>query len=235
MKKDKLKLVVFTGAGISAESGLGVFRGADGLWEGYRIEDVASPGGWAADPKMVLEFYNLRRAGLRNAKPNAGHLALVELEDVFDVQVVTQNIDNLHELAGSTNVLHLHGELMQARSTVAPYKVYDLGEKDINLGDVCELGAQLRPNVVWFGEAVPNYEIAFDTVSVADVLLVVGTSLNVYPAAELAYAAPNNALKVIVDPNPINLVKRIPNLREINQSATLGLPSLVKELILQFS
>jgi NAD-dependent protein deacetylases, SIR2 family len=184
------RVVVLSGAGISAESGLQTFRGADGLWEGHRVEDVATPEAWAADPGLVLEFYNKRRRAVREAEPNVAHRALVDLERAYDVRIVTQNVDDLHERAGSSQVLHLHGEVLKARSTRNPRLVWHLGERDIKLGDVCELGSQLRPHIVWFGEMVPAMDDAVELVAEADVLLVVGTSLQVYPAAGLVFEAP---------------------------------------------
>ena len=173
------RIVVLSGAGISAESGLQTFRGADGLWEGHRVEDVATPEAWAANPGLVLDFYNQRRRAVLAAEPNAAHRALVELERAYDVRIVTQNVDDLHERAGSSQVLHLHGEVMLARSTRDPRLVRHLGERDIELGDVCELGSQLRPHIAWFGEMVPAMDEAVELVAEADVLLVVGTSLQV--------------------------------------------------------
>lgn len=194
-----LHVVVLTGAGISAESGLKTFRGADGLWENHRVEDVATPEAWERDRELVLRFYNERRAQLYEVEPNDGHRALAELERTHRVSIVTQNIDNLHERAGSTSVLHLHGELDFARSTVDERLLYPLEGGAIGIGDRCERGSQLRPHVVWFGEAVPELERAAGLVATADVLIVVGTSLRVYPAANLAYMAPEGAKKFVVD------------------------------------
>ncbi|MFU8813368.1 MAG: SIR2 family NAD-dependent protein deacylase [Balneolaceae bacterium] len=193
-------LVALTGAGISAESGLATFRGADGLWEGYRIEEVASPEGWHRDKKTVLEFYNKRRTQAAEAKPNPAHKILAELETSFDVQIVTQNVDDLHERAGSANVTHLHGMLRQARSSIDPEQIIDIGSKEIHLGDKAPDGSQLRPNVVWFGEPVPMVEVAADIVSRADILLVIGTSLVVYPAAGLIDFAERGIPKYVIDP-----------------------------------
>ena len=190
------RVVVLTGAGISAESGLQTFRGPDGLWEGHRVEDVATPEAWAANPGLVLEFYNQRRRGVRQAQPNAAHLALVDLEGAYDVRIVTQNVDDLHERAGSSNVLHLHGEVRKARSTRDSSLIRDLDDSDIHLGDLCERGSQLRPHIVWFGEMVPAMDEAVELVAEADVLLVVGTSLQVYPAAGLVFEAPRRARRI---------------------------------------
>lgn len=228
--KNKPKIAVLTGAGISAESGIPTFRDAGGLWEGHNIEDVATPNAWRKDPALVLEFYNQRRAGVRKAKPNKGHEALVKLEEKYNVVIITQNIDNLHEKAGSANVLHLHGEILKAQSSLDPNLVYDLGEKDIRMGDKCERGSQLRPHVVWFGEAVPMIEKAILEVEDADIFMVVGTSLAVYPAASLIGYTPHEADKYIVDPNiPFGI--RYPNLKTIAKKATEGLPPLVEELL----
>ena len=195
------RIVVLTGAGISAESGLKTFRGSDGLWEGQRVQDVATPEAWRREPARVLEFYNERRRQLRAARPNAAHLALARLERRYPVDIVTQNVDDLHERAGSSRVLHLHGELMVARSTADEALKYRLDEgRDINLGDSCELGSQLRPHVVWFGEVVPALAPAAELVEQADILLVIGTSLAVYPAALLAFRAPARARRIVINP-----------------------------------
>src|SRR5687767_273364 len=194
----KKKLVVLTGAGISAESGLKTFRDSDGLWEGYNVEDVATPRAWRKNPQMVLDFYNYRRKNVLDAQPNAAHIGLAELEKNYDVQIVTQNIDDLHERAGSTNVLHLHGEIFKMRSEKNEDLVYPIYD-DINLGDTAEDGEQLRPHIVWFEEAVPMMEIAIEVVKSADLFLIVGTSLLVYPAAGLVNYAPWPIPKFIVD------------------------------------
>ena len=199
------KVVVLSGAGISAESGIPTFRGIDGLWEGHRVEDVASPQGWRADREMVLEFYNMRRKAVLEAEPNEGHKVLARMEDQFDVQIITQNIDDLHERGGSSNILHLHGEIRKARSTANASLIYEIDGPYLNLGDKCELGSQLRPHIVWFGEDVPLIRPAAQMVSEADVLIVVGTSLNVYPAAGLLHYAKDNSRKFLVDPNVPNL------------------------------
>jgi NAD-dependent deacetylase len=226
----KPKIAVLTGAGISAESGIPTFRDAGGLWEGYNIEEVATPNAWRKNPSLVLDFYNQRREGVRKAKPNKGHEALVKLEEKYHVVIITQNIDNLHEKAGSTNVLHLHGEILKAQSSLDPDLVYDLGEKDIKIGDKCARGSQLRPHIVWFGEAVPMIENAILEVEDTDIFMVVGTSLAVYPAAGLIGYSPSEADKYIIDPNiPVGI--RYPNLKTIAKKATEGLPPLVEELL----
>lgn len=196
---DPNKVVVLSGAGISAPSGLATFRASGGLWNNYRVEDVASFEGWLRDPKTVLEFYNERRTQAAHAKPNEAHRAIAELERRFEVVVVTQNVDDLHERAGSTHVIHLHGELTKARSTANPSLIYNIGSSPIRLGDRCELGSQLRPHIVWFGEAVQFLDEARSHFFDAGKVLVVGTSLSVYPAAGLVDYAPYDAEKVIVD------------------------------------
>ena len=201
MKTPQPRLVVLSGAGMSAESGIATFRGAGGLWEGHRVEEVASPEGFAAQPELVLEFYNQRRRQIVEARPNEGHFALARLEELFDVHVITQNIDDLHERAGSTQVLHLHGEIRKARSTRDPRVVVDLPGTELSLGDFGPDGAQLRPHIVWFGESVPMIDPAMDLVQTADVVIVVGTSLQVYPAAGLVGYAPPSAPVHVVDPN----------------------------------
>jgi NAD-dependent deacetylase len=224
------RVVVLSGAGISAESGLQTFRGADGLWEGHRVEDVASPEGWAANPELVLDFYNQRRRAVRAAAPNAAHKALVDLERTYDVRIVTQNVDDLHERAGSKHVLHLHGEIMLARSTRDPRLIRHLGDADIRLGDRCELGSQLRPHIVWFGEMVPAMEEAVDLVGAADVLLVVGTSLQVYPAAGLVFEAPKRARRIVVNPDAPTESSG-PVFEVVAKPATIGVPEVVTDLL----
>jgi NAD-dependent deacetylase len=224
------RVVVLTGAGISAESGLQTFRGADGLWEGHRIEDVATPEAWAANPALVLDFYNQRRQAVRAAQPNAAHRALVGLERAYDVRVVTQNVDDLHERAGSTQVLHLHGEIMLARSTRDPRLVRHLGEADIGLGDLCERGSQLRPHIVWFGEMVPAMDEAVELVAEADVLLVVGTSLQVYPAAGLVFEAPRRTRRIVVNPEVPEQVGGA-GFEVVPKPATVGVPEVVAGLL----
>lgn len=199
------KLVVLTGAGVSAESGIKTFRDSDGLWENYPVQDVASIEGWYRDRKLVLQFYNERRIQVEKAQPNKAHIIIAELEKYFNVTVVTQNIDNLHERGGSTNVIHLHGEITKARGENDDSKVYDIGYKDIHLGDKSPEGYQLRPHIVWFGEAVPMLNRAAEEVSKCDILLVVGTSLVVYPAAGLVnYIQYGNPL-YLIDPKPIKI------------------------------
>lgn len=194
------RVVVFTGAGISAESGIRTFRDSGGLWEDYKIEDVATPAAWERNPVLVLDFYNQRRHQIRNAQPNAAHRALAELEQGFEVIIITQNIDDLHERAGSSRVLHLHGEIFKARSTQNPSCIYTLPSAELNMGDTCEFGSQLRPHIVWFGESVPAMEEAIRITETADIFVVIGTSLEVYPAAGLVMHAQDHALKILVDP-----------------------------------
>ena len=227
---NKKKIVVLTGAGVSAESGIKTFRDSDGLWENYRVEEVATYDAWLSNPSLVLDFYNQRRRQLATAQPNKAHYALVSLEQKFDVQIITQNVDDLHERAGSTNVLHLHGELVKARSTIDKDLVYAIGYKDINSGDCCEKGHQLRPHIVWFGEAVPMIERAARITSEADILLIIGTSLMVYPAAGLLHYAPPKSRKFAIDPKSLP-VERIPNLTIIRKNAGKGV-SEIAELLL---
>jgi NAD-dependent deacetylase len=216
------KLAVLTGAGISAESGLATFRDAGGLWEGHRIEDVATPEAWHRDPARVLEFYNQRRRAALDVRPNAAHEVLVALERDFDVTVITQNVDDLHERAGSTHVMHLHGKLFESRSTLDPSLVYPIVGWELKLGDRCERGSQLRPNIVWFGEMVPMMDRAAEVVSACDILLVVGTSLVVYPAAGLVDMASPEVPVFIVDPR-IPEGKTRPGIRFITEKATTGM------------
>jgi NAD-dependent deacetylase len=223
-------IVVLSGAGISAESGLKTFRGDGGLWEGHRIEDVATPEAWARDPALVLDFYNERRRQVRAVRPNAAHEALVELEQAYDVHVVTQNVDDLHERAGSSQVLHLHGEILLARSSRDPNYTKQLGEAGIRLGDTCPLGSQLRPHIVWFGEEVPALEDAARIVSRADIFLCVGTSLEVYPANSLIFAAPRRARRIVINPEVPDLVPQ--DVCEcIAKPASEGVPELVASLL----
>jgi NAD-dependent deacetylase len=224
------KLVVLTGAGISAESGLKTFREMDGLWENYDVMEVASPQGWNANMGLVLQFYNDRRAQLKDAKPNAGHYGLVDLEEFFDVHIITQNVDNLHEQAGSKNVLHLHGNLTEVRSTYNENLIYDIGYKAIHIGDKCEKGYQLRPNIVWFGEAVPAMEEAASIASKADIFVVAGSSLVVYPAAGLINYAPNHAPIFVIDPNEVNSPTNR-NVEYIKEKAGKGIQTLKEKLI----
>ena len=200
------KLVVLTGAGMSAESGISTFRDTGGLWEKYEIDDVATPNGWRRNEALVLDFYNQRRKQLLNSKPNAGHFALAELEKDFEVQIITQNVDNLHERAGSTNVVHLHGELMKVRSTGPGEEVFDVptDKPDVNVGDNCPKGFQLRPHIVWFGEAVPEIEKAEHLTMQADILVIIGTSMQVYPAAGLIHNAKSGTPIYLIDPHEID-------------------------------
>ncbi len=220
---------MLTGAGISAESGLKTFRDSDGLWEGHAIEDVATPMAWERNPALVLDFYNQRRRQGLTAEPNAAHRILADLERDFDVQIITQNVDNLHEKAGSTHVLHLHGELMKARSTKDPNLVYNLTGWELNLGDTCELGSQLRPHIVWFYEDVPAIQQAAELAAEADVFLVVGTSLVVYPAAGLVNYVPRTAPVFVVDPNA-PLVSR-KNVVYVKEKATVGMERMREVLL----
>ena len=220
----KKKLVVLTGAGISAESGLKTFRDSDGLWEGYDINEVATATAWRKNKELVLEFYNMRRKNVADAAPNGAHVALAELEKDFDVQIVTQNIDDLHERAGSTNVLHLHGEIFKMRSEKREDLIYPIYD-EINLGDTAEDGAQLRPHIVWFEEPVPMMEIAIEVVKQADLFLIVGTSLVVYPAAGLVNYAPWPIPKFIVD-RKIPYTSSLYNLTSIEKGATEGMQEL---------
>jgi len=224
------KVIVFTGAGVSAESGIKTFRASDGLWEEYRVEDVATPGAWQKDKELVLRFYNERRKQVMSANPNNAHIALAELQNYFDVQIITQNIDDLHERAGSKKVLHLHGEILKARSTANPALVLDLIGEELNIGDKCELGSQLRPHIVWFGEAVPNMELANIIAEKADIFIVVGTSLNVYPAAGITEFVSDNADKYLIDPNADKL--NVPyGFKVIASNACEGVLALVNKLI----
>ena len=223
-------IVVLTGAGISAESGIKTFRDSDGLWEEHRIEDVATFDAWKRNRKLVLDFYNQRRRQLATVQPNAAHLALARLEEKYHVQIITQNVDDLHERAGSTNILHLHGELTKARSSIDENLVYDIRYKDILPGDKCKKGAQLRPHIVWFGEAVPNIMVAGALTQKADILLVIGTSLVVYPAAGLMNYAPSSIPKYYIDPNAAKSVY-INNLTVIKEKAGIGVPALVEKLL----
>ncbi|MFZ1694694.1 MAG: NAD-dependent deacylase [Flavobacteriales bacterium] len=221
------RVVVFTGAGVSAESGLRTFRDSDGLWEQYRVEDVATPEAWRRNPSLVLRFYDERRAQVLEARPNAAHEAIARLQQRFQVQVVTQNIDDLHERAGSRNVLHLHGEILKARSTVDPTLITPITGPSLRMGDRCALGSQLRPHIVWFGEEVPLLPIAAEMMAQAHRVLVVGTSLNVYPAAGLVHYAPRTSPKVLVDPKPVAVER--PGLRFVQATASAGVPSMVEE------
>lgn len=227
----KKKLIILTGAGISAESGLATFRDAGGLWEGYRIEDVATPQAWRKNPALVLDFYNQRRKAALAAEPNAAHFACVKLETKYDVTIVTQNVDNLHEKAGSSHIVHLHGELFKSRSTYDPKLVYDIDGWELSLGDKCEKGSQLRPHIVWFGEAVPKMDEAATHARQADILVVVGTSLQVYPAAGLVDEVRQDTEIYVIDPH-IPALRSRPKLHTIAAKATDGMAQLLKELML---
>jgi NAD-dependent deacetylase len=201
-ERTRPRLVVLSGAGMSAESGIPTFRGAGGLWENHRIEDVASPAAWARDRELVLRFYNERRRRMWACEPNAGHRGLAELEHDYEVTIITQNVDNLHERGGSRRVLHLHGELTKARSTLDPSLVYEIEGWELKPGDRCARGSQLRPHIVWFGESVPMMETAIEVVRSADVFVIIGTSLAVYPAASLTEFVPRSAQTYVIDPHP---------------------------------
>lgn len=224
----KRKLVVLSGAGMSQESGLKTFREMGGLWEQYDVTEVATPEAWERDPALVLRFYNERRKQLLEAQPNAGHKGIADLERWFDVHIVTQNVDNLHERAGSSKVLHLHGELMKARSTIDPFLIYDLDHWALNLGDLCEKGSQLRPHIVWFGEAVPEISRAIGIVEEADILVVVGTSLAVYPAAGLVNYAKRGTPVFVVDPGRPEVYNQ--NVTYIVEKAGKGIMELKAKL-----
>lgn len=223
-------MVILTGAGISAESGIQTFRGTDGLWEGHDIYEVASPKGFNKNPDLVLDFYNKRRKQLLAVSPNKAHLNLKKLEDHYHIDIITQNIDNLHERAGSSNVLHLHGELLKARSTTHEDLVYDWGS-DIVMGDLCEKNAQLRPHIVWFGEDVPMLDKAIELSLKADVLIVIGTSMQVYPAASLIDYVSGNTPIYFIDPNPIVNKNNFTNLTIIKDIASSGTDKLLNILI----
>jgi NAD-dependent deacetylase len=224
-------LVVLTGAGISAESGLQTFRDADGLWEGYNVYDVATAEAWERDAPLVQEFYNMRRKAVLAAEPNAAHFNLSKLEKYFDVHIITQNIDNLHERAGSKNVMHLHGEITKARSSIDESLIYDIESWELKIGEKCALDSQLRPHIVWFGEAVPMIGSAAELVSKADIFVVIGTSLAVYPAAGLVNYAPVQSEKYLIDPK-LNEVYGISNLNVIQEKATTGTDILLQKLTL---
>lgn len=222
------RLVVLTGAGISAESGIRTFRDMGGLWEEYDVMEVASPEGWAKNPQLVLQFYNERRKQLNNVHPNLGHKALAEAEKNFIVNIITQNVDDLHERAGSSNILHLHGELKKARSTANPNSIRDIGYNNINWGDKCEKGFQLRPHIVWFGEAVPAMSEAIKLVQSAEIFAVVGTSLNVYPAAGLIDYVPRCCPIYLVDPNDVNIYRQ--DITVFKEKASVGVPLLLEKI-----
>ncbi|TCC90490.1 NAD-dependent deacylase [Pedobacter frigiditerrae] len=226
----KQRLVVLTGAGISAESGIKTFRDTDGLWEGYNVMDVATPEAWDRNPALVQEFYNERRKQVLSAKPNEAHLMLAELEEHFDVQIITQNIDDLHERAGSTNITHLHGIITFSQSDKNAALLYPIKGEEIKMGELCELGSQLRPHVVWFGEAVPMIETAAAICEEANLFMLVGTSLAVYPAAGLIDFVPREVSKYIVDLK-IPSVNHYQNVIKIEKSATAGVKEVAKILI----
>jgi NAD-dependent deacetylase len=221
------KIVILTGAGMSAESGISTFRGSDGLWEGHEVQEVASPEGFAKNPELVLEFYNQRRKNLLEAKPNEGHVALAELEANYEVKIITQNVDDLHERAGSTNVLHLHGELFKVRSS-GPDKTSILWKEDLNYGNYCADGFQLRPDIVWFGEMVPNIEKAISICGEADYFIIIGTSLAVYPAASLIDFIQLDTPKYIIDPN--TPILRDNSYHVIKEGAVKGIKELLSIL-----
>jgi NAD-dependent deacetylase len=217
---------------MSADSGLSTFRDSGGLWEQYNVWDVATPEAWRENPELVMRFYNDRRKQLLEVSPNAGHYALKELEEAFDVMIITQNVDDLHERAGSSSIMHLHGELRKSRSTVDPRLIYTIDGWELKMGDLCEMGSQLRPHIVWFGEEVPLIEQAGEWVSEADVMLVVGTSLNVYPAAGLIHHSPKGCPVYLIDPKPVEVSKKAVHIME---TASNALPELKKLLISQFA
>lgn len=224
------KIVALTGAGISVESGLSTFRDSGGLWEGHDVTEVASPEGWERDSENVLRFYNERRHQARNAQPNNAHFVLAKLEEFYDVSVVTQNVDDLHEKAGSTKVLHLHGSLFKARSTVDESYVIDI-EGDIDIGDHCPKGGQLRPHIVWFGESVPAMYEAAAIASDADIFMVIGTSMVVYPAAGLIQSVPSNARVYVVDPHRPEIYSHHLNVHFITKAAGSGMDDLWSILV----
>jgi NAD-dependent deacetylase len=223
------KVIVLTGAGISAESGLRTFRDSDGLWEGYNIEDVATPEAWERNPELVQDFYNQRRKTVLEAEPNAAHFALARLQEKYDVTVITQNIDDLHERAGSTKVVHLHGIITRSQSSLNPNLTYPVNGWEIKMGQQCEMGSQLRAHVVWFGEAVPMIETAARLCSNAEIFILVGTSLAVYPAAGLINYVPHNVTKYIIDPNIPTVSNK--GILEMPYKATVGVPKVVEELL----
>ncbi len=229
----KKKLVVLSGAGISAESGIKTFRDYNGLWENHRIEDVASPEGFARNPQLVLDFYNARRRQLHQVKPNSAHELLAELEDFFDVHIITQNVDDLHERAGSSQIIHLHGELTKARSIRDESNIVDYRD-DIKVGDLHPDGSQLRPHIVWFGEMVPEMDNAIEVASQADLFLVIGTSMQVYPAASVVRYVPNHCEVFVIDPNLENPNSFAKNENYIKSSATEGMKQLKEILIKKY-
>ncbi len=223
-------IVILTGAGISAESGISTFRDANGLWEGHDVMEVASPIGWNKNKSLVLDFYNKRRSQLLSVVPNDAHKNLVKLEQHYKVDIITQNVDDLHERAGSKNVLHLHGELLKVRSLKNPELIYTW-KKDLNIGDLCEENSQLRPHIVWFGEEVPMLEKAIKITSKAHILLIIGTSMQVYPAASLINFVSQNIPIYFIDPNPAIQKNYFTNLKVLAQKASVGVTKVVTELI----
>lgn len=228
---EKKKIVVFTGAGISAESGIKTFRDSNGLWENHEVEKVASPEGWAKDPALVLDFYNQRRRQLSEVEPNEGHKQLVRLEEQYDVSIVTQNVDDLHERAGSSKILHLHGQLVQAKSSGNEKTIKHIGYEDLNIGDLCEEGFQMRPNIVWFGEQVPNILTAEGLVYDADIFIVIGTSLKVSPAANLVKWTHTNVPVYVIDPNELEWHGSKKYVEFIKKSAVVGVAEVVEKLL----
>ena len=227
------KLVVLSGAGVSAESGIKTFRDSGGLWEGYDVNEVATPEGWHRNPTLVLDFYNQRRKNAIIAQPNQGHIIIAQLEEHFNTTVITQNVDNLHERAGSTNVIHLHGELFKSRSTIDPNLIYDIDGWQLNLGDRCEKGSQLRPHIVWFGEMVPMMELAVEVTLLADIFIVIGTSLQVYPAAGLLEYVRHNTPKFIIDPR-MPQVSYKPNLFLYEEIGSVGMAKVRDTLLTEY-
>ena len=225
------RLVILTGAGMSSESGIRTFRDSGGLWEEYDVTEVATPMAWRKNQDLVLRFYNERRIQLAGCKPNKGHIGLAQLENHFDIQIITQNIDDLHERGGSTKILHLHGELTKARSTVDPSLIYDIGYKDIHPGDNCKKGSQLRPHIVWFGEDVPLLGEAVSLTGEADIFVVIGSSLNVYPAAGLINYAPQKASLWLIDPNDV-AVPFNRKVEVIKEKASIGVGVLTERLLI---
>ncbi len=225
----KKNIVVLTGAGISAESGIKTFRDSDGLWENHRIEDVATFDAWRRNKELVLDFYNQRRRQLQECEPNEAHKLLVTLEEKFNVHIITQNVDDLHERAGSKNILHLHGELLKVRSTLDEHLIYEW-KQDLKVGDKCGKGAQLRPHIVWFGEQVPMIEVAGKIASQADIFIVIGTSLVVYPAAGLVHYTDFTVPKYVVDPNKPT-ISNMQNMEYITEKASVGVKMLVDRLM----
>ncbi len=225
------KVVVITGAGISAESGLKTFRDSGGLWEGYNVYDVATPEAWRRNPDLVQNFYNDRRKSVLEAKPNAAHDALVKLEEKYDVTIITQNVDDLHERAGSSRIIHLHGLITKSQSNINPDLTYNISGWELKMGELCELGSQLRPHVVWFGEAVPMIEIAANECYAAEIVIVIGSSLKVYPAAGLIDLVPAKAEKFLIDPRAMEIASK--NIAVISENAVTAVPELVQRLLNQ--